>query len=183
MNFWGLLWAAVLFSLACNLDTVLLAIGYATKGVHITTWQCVVVAVITTLVTYLSLTLGATAAPLLLGGGEVLGGLALVGMGLWFLLDWLRGHVEEESATPRRLWGWVSLAAALAVNNGGIGIAAGVTGVDPITAAICNFIITLAALPLGRWLGMGLLGRILGKGALPLSGVLLVVLGVGKVVG
>ncbi len=183
MNFFGLLWGAMIFSLACNLDTVLLAIGYAARGVHITPWQCVVVGVITTLVTYLSLALGAAASPLLLGSGDVLGGLALVGMGLWFLLDWLRGHVEEESATPHKLWGWVSLAAALAVNNGGIGIAAGVTGIDPITAATCNFIITLAALPLGRWLGTGVVGRILGAGALPLSGVLLILLGVGKVVG
>lgn len=183
MEFVGLLWGTVIFSLACNLDTVLLSICYATKGVHITTWQCVVVAVITTVVTYLSLALGAAAAPLLSGGAGVLGGLALVGMGLWFFLDWLRGHVEEENAAPHQLWGWVSLAAALAVNNGGIGIAAGVTGIDPICAALCNFAITLAALPLGRWLGMGLLGRVLGKGALPLSGLLLIILGVGKVLG
>ena len=37
---------------------------------------------------------------------------------------------------------------------------------------------TLAALPLGRWLGCRVAGRLLGAYALPLSGALLVVLGV-----
>ncbi len=170
--------AVFLFTLACNLDTVLLAMSYAVKGIHVTAGQSVLVAAVTTAVTLLSLLLGDAAAALLPVGAGTLGGLALIALGLWFLLDWLRGPGTAAGAdAPRRLWGWVTLAAALAVNNAGIGMAAGVTGISPLGAALCNFLVTLAALPAGRWLGGRGVGRLLGRGAVPLSGALLVLLG------
>lgn len=171
--------ALLLFSLACNLDTVLLAMGYAARGIRVTPGQSVLVAAVTTGVTLFSLALGEAAACFLSPGrARTLGGLALVGIGFWFLLDWLRGKGGEDQAeAPGRLWGWVSLAAALAVNNAGIGAAAGVSGLPPLGAAVSNFAVTLAALPLGRRLGRGLVGRLLGRGALPLSGAMLAVLG------
>ena len=117
----------------------------------------------------------------------VLGGLVLAGIGAWFVLDWLRrlgpaGEAEGENRAAT-LWGCVSLAAALAVNNAGIGVAAGVSGIAPGWAALANFLVTLAALPLGRALGDKLAGRLLGKYALPLSGALLVLLGIWEAVG
>ena len=74
--------------------------------------------------------------------------------------------------------GWGALAAALAVNNAGVGVAAGASGVGPGRASRANFVLTLAALPLGRALGDRVAGRLLGKYALPLSGLILVGLGV-----
>ena len=74
-----------------------------------------------------------------------------------------------------------SLAAALAVNNAGVGVAAGVSGISPLWASVCNFVVTIVFLLLGRWLGRGVLGRFLGRFALPLSGALLVALGVCEV--
>ena len=111
----------------------------------------------------------------------------LAGIGAWFVLDWLRrlgpaGEAEGENRAAT-LWGCVSLAAALAVNNAGIGVAAGVSGIAPGWAALANFLVTLAALPLGRALGDKLAGRLLGKYALPLSGALLVLLGIWEAVG
>ena len=79
------------------------------------------------------------------------------------------------------MWGCVSLAAALAVNNAGVGVAAGVSGISPLWASVCNFVVTIVFLLLGRWLGRGVLGRFLGRFALPLSGALLVALGVCEV--
>ena len=118
---------------------------------------------------------------------NLLGGLVLAGIGAWFVLDWLRrlgpaGEAEGENRAAT-LWGCVSLAAALAVNNAGIGVAAGVSGIAPGWAALANFLVTLAALPLGRALGDKLAGRLLGKYALPLSGALLVLLGIWEAVG
>ena len=72
------------------------------------------------------------------------------------------------------------LGAALAVNNAGIGLAAGITGLSPVLAAVCNFILTLLALRLGQ-----VLGRRLTRWsalALPLSGALLVALGLWQLV-
>ena len=173
--------AAAVFAAACNLDTVLLAMGWAARGVRPGRGRRLIIAVGTTLVTWLSLALGAQASAT--GALPVLGGLVLVGMGLWCVLDWLRagGQGEAVPAAGSSLWDCLALAAALAVNNAGMGAAAGVSGVDPLWAAGANLVCTLAALPLGRALGDTLAGRLLGRFALPLSGLLLTVLGLWQV--
>ena len=188
MELWTILLAVLLFALACNLDTVLLAMGYAAKGVRVGLHHSFIIAAVTTLVTFLSLALGGTAAlvlPAELTGA--LGGLVLVGIGFWLALDYLRklgaAQTQEQPPASSSPWGWVSLAAALAVNNAGIGVAAGATGISPLWAALGNFAVTLAALPLGRWLGSRLAGRLLGRYALPLSGALLIVLGLWRMFG
>lgn len=182
MSLGSLLLAVALFALACNVDTLILSMGYAVKGVRLTPGAALVIAAVTTVVTWLSLALGDFASGLLPEGlADMLGGLVLVGIGLWFLLDFLRrlGQAggEEAPAQAPGVWGCVSLAAALAVNNAGVGVAAGVSGISPFWASVGNFAVTLVFLPLGGWLGAGVLGRFLGKYALPLSGILLVVLG------
>ena len=184
MEWLSLLLAAVLFAAACNLDTVILSMGYAVKGVRVSLSHSLIIAALTTLITWASLLLGAGAARVLSGPlPNLLGGLVLVGIGAWFVLDWLRrlgpaGEAEGENRAAT-LWGCVSLA----VNNAGIGVAAGVSGIAPGWAALANFLVTLAALPLGRALGDKLAGRLLGKYALPLSGALLVLLGIWEAVG
>ena len=185
MNWLSALTAAALFAAACNLDTVLLSAGFAARGVVLRRGYGLVIAALTTLITWLSLALGAGAAALLGGRtAQVLGGLVLAGMGAWFLLDWLRrpgpppeGAEEAEEAEAAGLRGCVALAAALAVNNAGAGAAAGVSGISPGLAAAANLLATLGALPLGRMLGSRLAGRLLGKYALPLPGGLLILLG------
>ena len=185
MNWLSALTAAALFAAACNLDTVLLSAGFAARGVVLRRGYGLVIAALTTLITWLSLALGAGAAALLGGRtAQVLGGLVLAGMGAWFLLDWLRrpgpppeGAEEAEEAEAAGLRGCVALAAALAVNNAGAGAAAGVSGISPGLAAAANLLATLGALPLGRMLGSRLAGQLLGKYALPLTGGLLILLG------
>ena len=186
MNWLSALTAAALFAAACNLDTVLLSAGFAARGVVLRRGYGLVIAALTTLITWLSLALGAGAAALLGGRtAQVLGGLVLAGMGAWFLLDWLRrpgpppegAEEAEEAEAAAGLQGCVALAAALAVNNAGAGAAAGVSGISPGLAAAANLLVTLGALPLGRMLGSRLAGRLLGKYALPLTGGLLILLG------
>ena len=186
MEWLSLLLAAVLFAAACNLDTVILSMGYAVKGVRVSLSHSLIIAALTTLITWASLLLGAGAARVLSGPlPNLLGGLVLVGIGAGFVLDWLRraGGGGEPGGGAATLWECVCLAAALAVNNAGIGVAAGVSGIAPGWAALANFLVTLAALPLGRALGDKLAGRLLGKYALPLSGALLVLLGIWEAVG
>lgn len=171
MNILPGLGEALLFSLACNLDTVLAAVGCSARRGH-TGCRDLAVAAVTTAVTLLSLLLGARGGALLPAAlADRLGGLALAGLGLWYILDALRGKGEETGED----WGWLALAAALAVNNAGVGVAAGVTGVPPALGAGCNFAVTLLSLHLGRRLGSRL--DRWSKWALPLSGALLTALG------
>ena len=172
MDLCSALMAGSVFALACNLDTVLAAVGQGAMGEELSPGKALAVAGLTTAVTFLSLLLGAAGAALLPSRlAERLGGLALTALGLWYLLDALRGRGEA----PVTGKSWVALSAALAVNNAGVGVAAGVTGLPPALSAACNFFVTLLALALGRRLGRELV-RWQGL-ALPLSGVLLTLLG------
>ena len=118
MEWLSLLLTAVLFAAACNLDTVILSMGYAVKGVRVSLSHSLIIAALTTLITWASLLLGAGAARVLRGPlPNLLGGLVLAGIGAWFVLDWLRrlgpaGEAEGENRAAT-LWGCVSLAAAL----------------------------------------------------------------------
>lgn len=173
MDSFSALGAAILFALACNLDTVLAAVGQGAGG-GLDGRSVMTVGCVTTAVTFLSLTLGSIGAALLSAGvPERLGGLALTGLGLWYILDSLRGKGEESGQSQGR--SWVALSAALAVNNAGVGVAAGVTGLSPLVASGCNFAMTLLSLWLGRFLGRRL--NRWSRLALPLSGLLLVGLG------
>ncbi|MCI8478721.1 MAG: sporulation protein [Oscillospiraceae bacterium] len=188
MEFFSTICAVLLFTMACNLDTILLSMGYAVKGIHIARGSMWIIAVVTTAVTWLSLWLGDVVAALFsTGTSRLLGGLLLAGIGLWFILDFLRslGEEKQETATSgfTDFWGCLSLAAALAVNNAGIGVAAGVAGIGLWTATAGNFLVTLFALHLGRFLGLRMAGRFLGRYALPLSGLLLVLLGLWQAMG
>lgn len=110
MEWLSLLLAAVLFAAACNLDTVILSMGYAVKGVRVSLSHSLIIAALTTLITWASLLLGAGAARVLSGPlPNLLGGLVLVGIGAWFVLDWLRrlgpaGEAEGENRAAT-LWG------------------------------------------------------------------------------
>lgn len=177
MEFFSALGAGILFALACNLDTVLAAVGQVAGDGGPGLREILTVASVTTLVTFLSLTLGALGAQLLPQGlSDKLGGLALAALGLWYILDALRGKTEEAGTNSHSS---LALAAALAVNNAGVGVAAGVTGLSPLLASGCNFFVTLLSLFLGCQLGRRLSRwRSL---ALPVSGLLLVGLGLWQI--
>ena len=183
MGIWSTVLAVGMFAASCNLDTVILAMGYGARGIVLSRGHSLVLAAVTTGITWFSLALGEAAAGVLPPAlSAVLGGMVLIGIGFWFVLDYLRdpsGSAGEGADAVRAgsLEGCVSLAAALAVNNAGVGMAAGVTGISPGWAAAANFLATLAALALGRRLGQGLVGRLLGRCALALSGGMLMVLG------
>lgn len=174
MEFLSNLGAGVIFALACNLDTVLAAVGQGAGACHLGLRELLTAATVTTAVTFLSLTLGSLGASLLSEGlAGRLGGVALTALGLWYLLDALRGKTGDPVGANH---GWVALSAALAVNNAGVGVAAGVTGLSPILASGCNFAVTILALLLGRQLGKKLSNW--NTLALPISGIMLVFLGV-----
>lgn len=66
---------------------------------------------------------------------------------------------------------------ALSVNNMGIGLGASIAGLSLIPAAICTFLFSAVFLGLGNCLGKSHLSDLLGKAATPVSGLLLLGLG------
>ena len=102
MDIFSALMAGSLFALACNLDTVLAAVGQGARGIPLGPRELFTAAGVTTAVTFLSLELGALGASFLPAGlAEKLGGLALAGLGLWYLLDALRGKNDPPQEATR----------------------------------------------------------------------------------
>lgn len=171
-----------LFALASNLDTLILALAWGVRGHHLSGVSRLVIAGLTTVVTWLSLALGHVAGTLFAAGSAgTLGALVLIVMGLWTLLDWLQNlgqPVSEPAQTPGEFLCCLALAAALAVNNGGMGVAAGVAGIPPLWAASVNLVMTLLLLELGWRMGLHAVGSFWRHYAIPISGALLVLLGV-----
>jgi putative Mn2+ efflux pump MntP len=171
--------SALLFGAASNLDTLILALTWGLRGGRLTPAQGAVIGGVTTVVTWCALAVGALAGALA-QGAALLGPLLLTGLGLWTLLDWLRQLGQPDRAAPpppEGLAGCLPLAGALAVNNAGMGVAAGVSGLSPLGTAGVNLGMTLLALALGYGLGRRAAGARWSRLALPLSGVLLVLLG------
>lgn len=186
MEFFKSCVGVLLFCAACNLDTIILAMSYSAKGFRISRLHGLVIAAVTTLVTWLSMLLGDVASVVLPSSlADLFGGMLLLGIGLWFILDWLRSMEKDASEDESEngamsFWVCVSLAASLAVNNAGIGVAAGVASIGLGKAAVGNFIVTLAFLAVGNHAGSCIRGERAGKLMLPLSGLLLIVLGIGE---
>ena len=179
MEYCSALGAGLLFALACNLDTALAAVGQGARGGKLQVGKALLIALATSLVTLLSLTLGTAGGELLPTGlSDQLGGLALTGLGLWYILEALRGKGEEPLPSEK---GWLALSAALGVNNAGVGVAAGVTGAPVFLFSACNFAVTLLSLWAGRLLRERLTR--LSALALPVSGILLTLLGLWQILG
>lgn len=173
----ALVCSVFLFALACNLDTLVLGIGFGARGTAPTLRGCLILAAVTSVITALALWLGG------LGGGlfppllaRKAGGLFLVGIGLWMLLDYLKSWDAPAETFPAQ-GDYLPLAAALAFNNAGAGLAAGVGGMPALLGGGANCVVTVLLLPLGLILGHRLRNTALAKFAVPLSGALILMLG------
>ena len=167
----------LLFLLAANLDTEMLAMSWGLRQRRFSRKAVFVIAAVTTAATWLALALGGWAGSLLAGMlAKRLGGALLLAMGVWMLVDGLR-EKEDQAPVPASLAECGALALALGANNMGMGVGAGLAGLGPEVAALCNFLITIAAMVLGSWLGHRAGGTWFSRYAPLASGGLLIVLG------
>lgn len=175
----GKICSMLLLMLLANGDTLLLSAGWTLGGGRLTAGTSLLLAGVTSLLTGLSLWAGAR-----IGGwfpvdwARRLAAVLLMGSGLWTLADAFR---EEGETAPRpdTLRDTLLLAVVLAVNNIGIGAAAGTAGMSPMLGCGVNFLACLLCLHLGS--GLGRRGTLYcsQRGADVLSAVLLVILGIG----
>ena len=173
----GQIISLLLFLLAANLDTVLLAMSWSLRQRRFSQKAVFMIAAITTAATWLALVLGGWAGSLMTGlMAKKLGGALLLAIGVWMLVDGLR-EKEDQAAIPATLAECGTVALALGVNNMGMGVGAGLAGLGPGLAALCNFLITVAAMALGGWLGHQAAGTWFSRWAPLASGILLIVLG------
>lgn len=167
--------------LTANGDTLLLAAGWTLGGGRLSKRATLVLSLVTSVLTAASLWAGAYLGQLFPAEGtKTAAALLMTGLGLWTLFRAVCGEEEMLHAPePDTLRELVLLAAVLASNNVGMGIAGGAAGMPPAAGGVVNFLASLGCLRLGSWLGQRGAVRCSGQAADILSGLVLVLLGAG----
>lgn len=189
--------SVLLLSVSSNLDTVTVAISYGMNKIKIPWISSLLIAIISTLGTFLSMEFGSLLVDFIPANlADLIGGLMLIIIGVWFLIDFLRKNktvklsydqdliIDENFMADKDNSGDISiketipLALALTINNLGVGIAASITGISILYSTICTFIVTLISIWCGSWIGQGVASKLLGKYAPIISSILLIILGI-----
>lgn len=184
--------ASLLFGISASLDALLVGITYGIRKIRIRLWQNLIISLITLLGTCLSVGLGHRLAAFLPGLiGNYAGSLVLIGLGLYYIFKW-KGARKKTAENPGpiytaasngssspalRLTEVFTLSLTLSLNNLSAGLSASLAGMPLLPASVSTLVCSVLFLLLGNCLGTGRLRHLAGQTAEPLSGILLIGLG------
>lgn len=198
----GLVLSAILFSLASNLDNVVIGIAYGIKKIKINMIANVIIAVVTSVGTFLSMSVGKYISEFLPHfAANMLGAGAITILGIYFVIQSIRKLVNDKNSRQIALKntsemieyaeksdldrsGDISIKEALLAafgltfNNIGTGVAASITGVNITVTVAATFILSILTIKFGENVGNHVLGEFFGKYSPLFSGVLLILLGI-----
>lgn len=198
--------SVILFSISANLDNFVIGSAYGIKKIKINLVTILNVAVISTLITFFSMSFGSIIIKFIPREfANIIGSITIIALGLYFsiasikqlikpktkkeiALKDLNTMMEYAKQSDRNCSGdicfkesiYISL--ALSINNIATGIAAYVAGVVIHLALICIFCFSILNLTLGYLLGNKYLGKVLGRIAPLLAGLLLIIFGILEIV-
>lgn len=187
---------SLLFGISASLDALLVGVSYGLRGVHVRLLQNLFISMVALLGTCLSVGFGGLLTPLLPSLiNRLAGSLILMLLGLYYIAKWtltfLQNRTPEIKANPEasalisaeRSPGSLTasevllLSFTLSANNLGIGLSASIAGLTLIPAATATCICSILFLYLGNRLGRSRLMRLIGGLSDPISGMLLISLG------
>ncbi|MBI6871843.1 manganese efflux pump [Clostridium aciditolerans] len=198
----ALILSALLFSLSSNLDNVVVGIAYGIKKIKIGIISNFIIAAITSTGTFLSMSLGIYISKFLPHTvANALGAGAIIVLGVYFIsqsiiklinnkkskelaLKDITDMIEYAEKSDLDNSGDINIKEALIVafgltfNNLGTGVAASITGVSIQFTVVFTFILSILTIILGEAVGNHVLGKVFGKYAPLISGILLIVLGI-----
>ncbi len=193
--------SALIFALSSNLDNIVVGIAYGIKKIKIGFLSNLIIGLTTSLGTLLSMYAGSYIAKLISPNiANKIGAFIIILLGLYFMIQSIISLIKDKKfkelalkdiddmidyalKTDKDESGHIEVKEAfivafgLTLNNLGNGIAASITGVDINLTVIFTFILSISTLLLGSLIGNNVLGKICGKYAPLISGVLLILLG------
>lgn len=191
--------ASLLFGISASLDALLVGVSYGIRGTRIRIWQNLTISLVTLLGTCLSVGLGQKLMPFL---PEIVrcyaGSLILILLGLYYIARWAvmslkkyhpkapppdhppQAAVFTSGAKPApdlTLMEVLFLSLTLSLNNVSAGLSASLAGLTLIPAAVSTLACSVLFLFSGNRLGGNPLLQLAGRATDPLSGILLIGLG------
>ena len=184
---------ALLFGISASLDALLVGTALGLRKVPLPAGHNLLISTITLIGTVISIGLGNLLLPLFpTGTGLRIGSSVLILFGLYYLGKWLVPkwycHSSHNSNLCQKekkfdvhrelsLVQILALGCALSMNNIGIGFSASITGLPFLPASISTFFCSFGFLALGSRLGRSAFLQQIGEYADPISGLLLILLG------
>lgn len=191
---------AVLFAVSANLDNFVIGLSYGMKRIHIPILSNLMISLVIFCSTFLSMALSRSLAGLFpVRAADVLGSVMMILLGLYCLLGFVlrnrrfrRKQAVEDPEWPTRnpekydrdashsieFKEAFALGLALAVNNIGLGIGAGVSGLPMLATSLASLLCSFLFLCLGNRIGNSWLSNAIGRFAEPLSGLVILALGI-----
>lgn len=189
--------SSLLFGVSASLDSLLVGVSCGIRRVHIRLWQNLFIGFVTLLGTCLSISAGHLLIPLLSAAVcRYAGSLILALLGIYYIAKWLAASLQDRrdnklprcgeisSASAKKGWGVLSfaevfaLSLTLSLNNLGIGLSASLAGLTLLPTAVSTLLCSVLLLFLGNRLGRCHLLQLAGTAADPVSGILLIGLGI-----
>lgn len=176
--------SALLFGISASLDALILGISHGLRGIHIKLESNLIISLITLLGTCLSVGFGERLVLLLPESVNTwIGSITLIGYGLFYIIKFTINLPKKYTVKPEKNEndgnnGIIATGVILSLNNIGIGLGASIAGLRLLPAAVSTFAFSFLFLFAGNHLGRSRLSSLLGKTADPISGLLLIGLGV-----
>ncbi len=185
-----------LFGISASLDALLVGVSLGLRGTHIRVFQNLFISLIALLGTCLSVGAGSLLTPFLPAIlCRIAGSVILLLLGIYYIAGWLTAHLRyphsdmlSEAESPALISAEGSpvlsptqvllLSMTLSANNLGIGLSASIAGLTLIPAATATCVCSVLFLYLGNRLGRSALMRLIGGLSDPISGILLIGLGI-----
>ncbi len=192
---------SLLFGISASLDALIVGISYGLRRIRVRAWQNLFISMVALLGTCLSAYAGSHLLPLLPASlTDYLGSIVLVFLGAYYITKWgfscpsgsqteNRDLSESTPAAAQKppvtlpmiglsVRETLVLSLVLSVNNIGIGLSASMAGLPMASAAAMTFLCSAVLLVSGNRLGQSPFLRRVGAAADPISGFLLIGLGV-----
>ena len=170
---------SLLFGISASLDALLVGCALGLQKVPLPAKHNLLISAVTLIGTVISISLGNLLLPLILFG--------LYYTGKWLVSRWRCSSSDNSSLCREKkkfaehrnltLPQTLALGCALSMNNIGIGFSASITGLPFLPASISTFFCSFGFLTLGSRLGRSVLLQQVGEYADPISGLLLILLG------
>ncbi len=176
---------AFLFSLSSNLDNFIVGVSYGIKREVIPWFSNLLITIITTIITGLSMIFGKYIVIWLPSSlTNLVGAVIFIAIGLWFMAnDIFRKQKDNNQNHPDSL-NWknaIVLGLLLSINNIGVGMLGGITGLSISSVLVLTFLTCLLLTYIGNHLGDHIVGSFIVKNSDLISGLILIILGIGSI--
>ncbi|MEG1981752.1 MAG: manganese efflux pump [Clostridia bacterium] len=187
--------SVLLFAFCANLDNVVIGISYGIKKIKISIISNIIIASLTTVGTLIAMLIGKGFAFFVKSYlAKFLGGGLLISIGLYYLIKYLyiKYYKKEKMQFPNEkdikydkdfsgnidTKEAIMLAMTLAINNLALGISIGSIGIPIIISCSIVFLFSFVTVYIGNFFGNTIASKMIGILAEPISGIIILSLGI-----